>query len=277
MESHSAAPEAQPPSPAEPASAVAGGIVGCSMDGRVAVLTMQYPPHNLFDLALSQACMDALAWARRQEARAVVLKSAMRHFSAGADLNAIEHGLSAEEGRLLLGLLAAFRDHPAPIIASVHGVCVGGGLEIALACDFIIAAESAKLGCVEPIVGLHPLMGAIQRIAQRAGEARAKEMAMFGRRYDAQTLERWNIINRVVPDARLQSATMVLAQELAAGPTIAHAATKKLAAVAVDQGVQAADTAMLEIQKAVFASRDFANAVASYKARGPGFATFEGR
>lgn len=277
MESHSAAPAAQSPASAEPASAVAGGAVGCSMHGRVAVLTMQYPPHNLFDLALSQACIDALAWARQQDARAVVLRSAMRHFSAGADLNAIEHGLSDEEGQFLLSLLTAFRDHPAPIIASVHGVCVGGGLEIALACDFIIAADSAKLGCVEPIVGLHPLMGAIQRIAQRAGEARAKEMAMFGRRYDAQTLERWNIINRVVPDARLQSATMVLAQELAAGPTVAHAATKKLAAVAVSQGIEAADTAMLQIQKAVFASKDFANAVASYKVRGPGFATFEGR
>ena len=80
-----------------------------------------------------------------------------------------------------------------------------------------------------------------------------------------------------MPDARLASATMVLARELAAGPTVAHAATKKLAAVAASQGVEAADKAMLEIQKAVFASRDFANAVASYRERGPGFAMFEGR
>ncbi|ABQ34774.1 MAG: enoyl-CoA hydratase/isomerase family protein [Bradyrhizobium sp.] len=255
----------------------ANPIVGTQMEGAVAVLTMQYPPHNLFDLALTRAVIDALAWARGQGARAVVLNSAMRHFSAGADLKAIENGLGEDGGQLLLELLGAFREHPAPIIASVHGVCVGGGLEIALACDFVIAAESSKLGCVEPIVGLHPLMGAIQRISQRAGELRAKEMAMFGRRFDAQTLERWNIINRVVPDARLASATMVLARELAAGPTVAHAATKKLAAVAASQGVEAADKAMLEIQKAVFASRDFANAVASYRERGPGFAMFEGR
>lgn len=277
MESKSAAADAQDTRASESASAILGGIVGGIMHGRVAVLTMQYPPHNLFDLALSQACIDALAWAEAENARAIVLSSAMRHFSAGADLNAIRNGLSEDDGKLMLKLLRAFREHPAPIIASVHGVCVGGGLEIALACDFIVATASSKLGCVEPIVGLHPLMGAIQRIAQRAGESRAKEMAMFGRRYDAQTLERWNIVNRVVPDARLESATMVLAQELAAGPTVAHSATKKLAAVAVSQGVEAADKAMLEIQKAVFASKDFANAVASYNERGPGFAMFEGR
>ena len=91
--------------------------------------------------------------------------------------------------------------------------------------DLIVAAQSAKIGSVEATVGLHPLMGGIQRLAQRAGATRAKEMAMLGRRYDAATLERWNIINCVVPDEELETATMVLAQELAHGPTLAHAAT----------------------------------------------------
>jgi enoyl-CoA hydratase/carnithine racemase len=126
----------------------------------------------------------------------------------------------------------------------VHGVCVGGGFELALACDLIVAAQSAKIGSVEVTVGLHPLMGAVQRVAQRAGAVRAKEMAMLGRRYDAATLERWNIINRVVGDEELDTATMVLAQELAHGPSVTNTATKRLVVAAINDGVAAADEAM---------------------------------
>jgi enoyl-CoA hydratase/carnithine racemase len=121
----------------------------------------------------------------------------------------------------VLELLRAFDELPMPIVAAVHGVCVGGGLEMALACDLIIASESARIGSVEATVGLHPLAGGIQRVAQRAGAARAKEMAMLGRRYDARTLERWNVINRVVADEQLAEAAATLARELAGGPTVA--------------------------------------------------------
>jgi enoyl-CoA hydratase/carnithine racemase len=120
-------------------------------------------------------------------------------------------------------------------------------------------------------------MGAIQRVAQRAGAARAKEMAMLGRRYDARTLERWNVINRVVEDEQLDAAAMTLARELAGGPTIAHAATKALVSIAVSQGVRAADEAMAELQKPIFRSEDFRLGVQSLRENGPGMARFEGR
>jgi enoyl-CoA hydratase/carnithine racemase len=120
-------------------------------------------------------------------------------------------------------------------------------------------------------------MGAIQRVTERAGAARAAEMAMLGRRYDAATLERWNIINRVVPDADLETATNVLAQELAHGPTIAHTATKRLIAVTASQGVEAADHAMAELQKSIYLSADFRTGVEAYKTKGVGMARFEGR
>jgi enoyl-CoA hydratase/carnithine racemase len=120
-------------------------------------------------------------------------------------------------------------------------------------------------------------MGAIQRLTQRAGAARAKEMAMLGRRYDAATLERWNVINRVVADEELDAATMVLAQELAHGPTVAHTATKRLVAAAINGGVAAADEAMAEIQRPIFRSQDFQIGVASYREKGIGMANFEGR
>jgi len=102
-------------------------------------------------------------------------------------------------------------------------------------------------------------------------------MALLGRRYPASVLERWNIVNFVVSDEKLDSATMVIAAELAHGPSIAHAATKRLVSVTVSQGLAAADDAMAEIQRPIMASADFRAAVWSYRENGLGMATFEGR
>jgi enoyl-CoA hydratase/carnithine racemase len=149
-------------------------------------------------------------------------------------------------------------------------------LELALACDFIVAAASAKLGSVEVALGIHPLLGGIQRHVQRMGAVRAKEMAMLGHRYDAATLERWGLINRVVPDEQLDAVAFTIAKELAHGPTVAHAATKKLVAIAVNQGVETADLAMAEIQKPIWASADLRRGLDSFRANGPGLTVFEG-
>jgi enoyl-CoA hydratase/carnithine racemase len=250
------------------------------LDGSVAILTMRYPPYNLLDPLLSKLITEGLRWAAAQGARAVVLRSALRHFSAGADLNGMLVAAESTDGVIdwpVLEVLRTFDELPIPVVAAVHGVCVGGGLELALAADLVVAAESAKLGSVEATVGLHPLMGAIQRVAQRAGAARAKEMAMLARRYDARTLERWNVINRVVEDEQLDAVAMILARELAGGPTVAHAATKALVSIAVSQGVRAADEAMAELQKPIFRSEDFRAGVESFRENGPGMARFAGR
>jgi enoyl-CoA hydratase/carnithine racemase len=260
-------------------AATDGGPLTTVMDGAVAVLSMGRAPYNLMNRALNRELIKALEWARREGARAVVLRSSLRHFSAGADLDAMV--ADADQADVLgwdfAETLRAFDEHPAPITASVQGVCVGGGFELALACDLIVASESAKFGSVEVTVGLHPLMGAVQRLTQRAGAARAKELTLLGRRYPAATLERWNIINWVVPDEQLESATMVLAQELAHGPSIANAATKRLISVAVNEGIAAADEAMAEIQRPIMRSADFRAGVRSYRENGIGMAEFEGR
>jgi enoyl-CoA hydratase/carnithine racemase len=251
-----------------------------SVDGTVAVLTMRYLPHNLLDPVLTNLIVEGLGWAAAEGARAVVLRSGLRHFSAGADLESMLPAAEQGGGVIdwpMLEVLRAFDELPIPVVAAVHGVCVGGGLELALASDLVVAAESAKLGSVEATVGLHPLMGGIQRVAQRAGAARAKEMAMLGRRYDARTLERWNVINRVVGDEQLDAAAMTLARELASGPTVAHAATKALVSIAVSEGVGAADAAMAELQKPIFRSEDFRTGVESIRENGPGMARFAGR
>jgi enoyl-CoA hydratase/carnithine racemase len=241
---------------------------------------MRCPPYNLLDPALSTMIVEGLRWADAEGARAVVLRSALRHFSAGADLDGMLSASESGDGVIdwpVLEVLRAFDELPIPIVAAVNGVCVGGGLELALASDLVVAAESAKLGSVEATIGVHPLMGAIQRVAQRAGAARAKEMAMLARRYDARTLERWNVINRVVEDEQLDAAVMSLARELAGGPTVAHAATKGLVSIAVSQGVRAADDAMAELQKPIFRSEDFRTGVESFRENGPGMARFAGR
>jgi enoyl-CoA hydratase/carnithine racemase len=253
--------------------------VARELDGQVAVLTMQHRPHNFIGVALFDALIDGMRWAAEQKARAVLLRSGLRNFCAGADMELLSE--SAERGLApdldFTGLLRVFDRLPIPIVAAVHGVCVGGGLEVALAADLIVAAESAKIGCVEAALGLNPLMGAIQRITERAGAARAKEMALLARRYDARTLEKWNIINRVVADEQLPEASATLAHELANGATIAHASTKAIVSYAVSHGVQETDEAMRELQKDFWKSNDLQVGLASLAANGPGAARFEGR
>jgi enoyl-CoA hydratase/carnithine racemase len=247
----------------------------------VSVLTMQYRPYNLLGPTLLGAIADEIGAARDAGSRAIILRSGLRHFSAGADVAQfdarIEQGgrrQSAIGGVEFLKLLELL---PIPIVASVHGVCLGGGFELALACDYIVAASSAKIGSVEVALGLHPLLGGIQRQVQRAGAMRAKEISMLGRRYDPATLERWGLVNLVVPDDALEETTMAIAQELAHGPTVAHAATKRLVHIAVNQGVLAADEAMAEIQKPIWVSEDLKIGLASFRENGPGLAKFTGR
>jgi enoyl-CoA hydratase/carnithine racemase len=260
-------------------------LIAREQRGNVAILTMQYRPYNLLGPKLINAIVDTIEAAQQAGSRAIVIRSGLRHFSAGADLDIFEtrvasgSGNQGNEGRRLVGVefLRFMELLPIPLIASVHGVCLGGGLELALSCDYIIAASSAKIGSVEATLGLHPLLGGIQRQAQRIGAARAKEMSMLARRYDAPTLEKWGLINLTVPEEQLETATMSIAEEFAQGPTLAHAATKQLVHIAVNEGVDAADVAMPKIQAPIWASEDLKTGLASFRKNGPGLAKFAGK
>ncbi|WP_206305286.1 enoyl-CoA hydratase/isomerase family protein [Actinacidiphila soli] len=147
----------------------AGLAVERRLEGEVEVLTMRQRPHNLLGPALCRYIIDAMTWAGTSGARAVLLRSGLRHFSAGAGLDQMLAAADEGESVLdwpLLDTLRALEDLPLPIVAAVHGTCLGGGPELALACDLTVVSESAKIGCVEASVGLHPLMGAVQRIAE---------------------------------------------------------------------------------------------------------------
>lgn len=256
-------------------------LVEHEQTGMLSVLTMVYRPYNLLGPKLMGALAAAFSAARDAGSRAIVLRSGLRHFCAGADVSLFsarsEQGGRSQSEISGVDFLKLMELLPIPIVASVHGVCLGGGFELALASDYIVAASSAKIGSVESALGLHPLLGGIQRQTQRAGAMRAKELSMLGRRYDPATLERWGLVNLVVADDMLEKATFTIAEELAHGPTVAHAATKQLVHIAVNQGVEAADKAMADIQKPIWASEDLKLGLASFRANGPGLAKFIGR
>jgi 2-(1,2-epoxy-1,2-dihydrophenyl)acetyl-CoA isomerase len=167
--------------------------------------------------------------------RAVVVTGAGRAFSSGADLKS---GITpAEDGTLDLRgplhdvynpIIATIRRMPKPVIAGVNGPAAGIGASLALACDIVLAAESAYLLLAFVNVGLVPDGGASCLVPARAGFTRAAEMALLGERIPARQAYEWNLVTRVVPDAEFEDALAALATRLADGPTRALAATKRL-------------------------------------------------
>jgi enoyl-CoA hydratase/carnithine racemase len=120
-------------------------------------------------------------------------------------------------------------------------------------------------------------MGGTQRLAERAGSGRARELVMTGRPYDATTLERWNVVNRVLPDESFDAGARSFAAELATGPTVAHAATKLVIAAYLEGGVELANERVPGIAGGLFGTEDLKGAVRSFLQHGPGKATFSGR
>jgi enoyl-CoA hydratase len=247
-------------------------------DGALGQLVLDAPPLNLF----SEEVFSGLERAVEQMdgLRALVFRAEGRYFTGGVDVNVFQGLGSAGSEQMteqLLGLAHVFEELPFPTIASVHSLCMTAGLELPLACDILWAAESARFGLVEAVIGLTPLMGGTQRLAERAGAARAREFVMSGDLYDAATLERWGVISRVLPDAELRERTLEFARRLADGPTLAHAATKSIVRAYLDDGVRGADARTGPIGAALFETEDLQGAVDSFLADGPGKARFAGR
>jgi enoyl-CoA hydratase len=249
-------------------------------DGDVGIITLQHPPHNLFGLEMTNELIAALEEAEGDMIRALVIRAEGDKFTAGVDVHVFD-GKSPQQAQMffddLLKITHKVEDLPLPVIASVQGLCLTAGFELALGCDMIWASESARFGLVEIVVGLTPAMGGTQRLAERAGSARARELVMTGDLFDAATLERWNVINKVLPDADLRDKTLEFAHRLAAGPTRANAATKRMVRAYLEHGVRGADERVGEIAAPLFATEDLQNAVKSFLDKGPGKATFEGR
>jgi len=254
--------------------------VRCERDGDVAEIVLASPPLNLFGAGLIGELEAAVAQAAASRPRALLMRAEGRVFTAGVDVHVFE-GLdraAADEltGRLL-ALTHAVEDLPFPVVAAVHGLCLTAGFELALACDLLWAAGAAEFGLVERVVGITPLMGGTQRLAERAGTARARELVMTGERYGAATLERWGVVNRVLDADQLLGEARAFAASLAAGPTLAHAATKAVVRAQADHGTRGADARTAELTSHLFETEDARNAVRTFISDGPGKATFSGR
>jgi enoyl-CoA hydratase/carnithine racemase len=250
------------------------------VDGDVGLITLADPPLNLFGYELTNDLIAALEEAEGDMTRALVIRAEGDVFSGGVDVHVFA-GKTPEQAQMffsdLLKITHKIEDLELPVIASVQGLCLTAGFELALACDMVFASESARFGLVEIVVGLTPAMGGTQRIAERAGAARARELVMTGGLYDAATLERWNVINSVLPDAELAEKTLSAAHRLASGPTRANAATKRMVRAYLEHGVRGADERVGEIAAPLFATEDLQNAVKTFLEQGPGKATFQGR
>ena len=250
-------------------------------DGAIASLVLSDPPLNLFGEATFNSlatCMDEVE--ATEGIRALVWRGEGDVFTGGVDVKVFSKTKPEDADELfaaLLRIVQRIEALPMPTLALVHGLCLTAGLEISLGCDMIWAAESAQFGLVERVVGLTPGAGGTQRMAERAGPAKAREFVMTGGLYPASTLEQWNVVNRVLPDDELQEKGMAFAQRLADGPTKAHAATKHVIRGWLDGGIEEADRRTPSASGGLFQTEDLQNAVKSFLEEGPGKATFEGK
>jgi 2-(1,2-epoxy-1,2-dihydrophenyl)acetyl-CoA isomerase len=246
-----------------------GPVVGIEM-ARPRTLNAWTPDMGVELLA---ALRDAAA---DPEARAVLITGAGRAFCSGADLRAPRELRADGEPDLRSRLLEIYnpvllelRRMPKPAVAAVHGAAAGLGVALALACDLVIAAESAYFLLAFVHVGLAPDGGALASLVPRVGAARAAELAMLGERLPARQAAAWGIVNRVHPDADLQPAAWALAERLAAGPTLALASIKEAVDAAASDGLERQMALDAERQQRHATTDDYREGVAAFKAKRP--------
>ena len=233
-------------------------------DGDVAVIIFNDPPLNVFSEQHWDEMMATVGKVAAAEHRALLIRSEGPNFSGGAEAKMF-HKRGAEEAKGILGryltITHTLENLPFPVIAAVQGFCFASGLELALACDLIVAGQSARFSQPEAVIGAATFLGGTQRLARRCGDARAREIVYTADVFDAATFERWNIINRIFPDDALDREALTLAKRLAAGPTRAHAVTKHLVRTFNAKGLEAADEEILTEAVKLWDSRDMQSAV----------------
>ncbi|MCW3030854.1 MAG: enoyl-CoA hydratase/isomerase family protein [Solirubrobacterales bacterium] len=258
----------------------AGSTVSFAREGSLGIVTLKNPPMNLIGEALIADLIQAISDVEESAGlRAVLLSAEGDVFSAGADVTLFS-GLGAEQMRPLvdsfLRLGARIEALPFPTIAAVHGTCMAGGLELALFCDLIWAAEGTMLGLPETTLGIVPLAGGVERIAARAGLGRARTIALAGGLHTAEDFAAWGVVDRVLPAADLHDKAQRFAVRLSDGPTLAYAAVKELTRAYTQAGVAAADALLLDSAVGLFDTADARNGIQGYLDSGPGHTRFDG-
>jgi enoyl-CoA hydratase len=256
-------------------------FVRLEVDGGIGTIQLDRPPMN----ALSRRCADGIRSAAReaadrQDVRAVIVYGGEKVFAAGADVKemaampALEMAAQAQE---LSSSFAAVAAIPKPTVAAITGFALGGGYELALCCDRRIAADNAKVGQPEILLGIIPGAGGTQRLPRLIGPARAKELIYTGRFVEAEEALRIGMVDEMVPAGDVYRVARAWAEQFVAGPARALAAAK----AAIDDGLDVDLDHGLELEAQVFSAlsgtADRAAGIRSFLDHGPGKATFIGR
>jgi enoyl-CoA hydratase/carnithine racemase len=250
-----------------------------SRPGGVALLTLNRPPLNALSTALMGEFAGQVATiAADPEVKAVVVTGNDKAFAAGADVSEFTaDGAAAVVGSTMRDALDALAALPRPVLAAVNGFALGGGLELALACDLRVAADTARLGLPEIQLGIFPGAGGTQRLPRLVGPSRAKELIWSGRHVKAEEALALGLVNRVVPAAEVLDATVEWAATLGAGAVVAMGLAKQ----AIDGGLDGPLAAGLDLEAEcftrVFDTDDARVGIRSFLDDGPGRATFSGR
>ncbi len=244
----------------------------------VAVVTLNNPKVNALSQAVLARLREVAEDLTANPPGAVVVTGGERIFAAGADIG--EFGGTAEGERIGLGFhsaLNAVAAIPRFVIAAISGYALGGGCELALACDYRIAGEKAVFGQPEVLLGIIPGGGGTQRLPRVVGVSRAKELVITGRQVKSDEALRIGLADEVVPNESLHERALELATSVASGAVLAHAAMKR----AIDEGMSSSLSDGLALERRlftdVFATDDSQVGVRSFLENGPGKATFTGR
>jgi enoyl-CoA hydratase/carnithine racemase len=253
------------------------GAVTVERVGTVAVLRVDRPPVNSLSAALLAELKEAVDALGADLPGSVVITGTGRIFSAGADITEFGGRERAAEMAATFGdVLDAVAALPRATLAAIAGGAFGGGLELALACDFRIVARGARLGQPEILLGIIPGGGGTQRLARLLGPARAKDLVLTGRYLDAEEALRIGLADRVADAERLMDEALELASRLAAGALVAQGLAKR----AIDEGLGLSLADGLALERDLFArtfvTRDAEIGVRSFLERGPGKAEFVG-
>jgi enoyl-CoA hydratase/carnithine racemase len=244
----------------------------------VTLLRLNRPPLNaLSEALLAELARVAEAVAADASVKAVVVTGSDRALAAGADIE--EFGGPDDARRISAGFRTAFDGLaaiPRPVIAAIRGFALGGGLELALACDLRVAADSARVGQPEILLGIIPGAGGTQRLPRLVGPARAKEMVWSGRQLRADEALAIGLVDRVVPADEVETNAVEWAVSFGAGAVAAMALAKR----AIDRGLDGSLADGLDLEATafvdVFATEDAKTGVRSFLEQGPGKATFRG-
>jgi enoyl-CoA hydratase/carnithine racemase len=237
-----------------------GEFVRVERDDAVATIRLDRPPANALSEAVSLEVWDAAREVESDDAvRAVVVWGGDRIFAAGADVKAIVE-LGPREVEPSVGALEGALRHleaiPKPVIAAINGYALGGGCELALACDFRYAAADARIGVPEIRLGIIPGAGGTQRLPRLVGLSRARDLIFSGRHVDAGEALDMGLVDAVAPPERVYDEALARARTFAAGPSMAYRAAKIALAAATDRPLMAGLDVEREAFRELFATQD---------------------